>query len=128
MGIELLDITFRLEKRFRVKILNGDLEALFRRHDPPDPHVADLVDLIRSKFVPPGVDDGGAIAADLWCVGCGYNLRGLPPGHRCPECGVSTTYDDQVWHGVRETLRDVLNVRRREIRAEAGLERDLGMS
>lgn len=21
------------------------------------------------------------------CLGCGYNLTGLPPGHRCPECG-----------------------------------------
>jgi len=25
------------------------------------------------------------------CMECGYDLRGLPAGHRCPECGV--TYD-----------------------------------
>lgn len=24
---------------------------------------------------------------DLECVGCGYNLRGLGPDQRCPECG-----------------------------------------
>jgi len=27
------------------------------------------------------------IKEDLSCVKCGYNLRGLPRRHRCPECG-----------------------------------------
>ena len=27
------------------------------------------------------------IDVDWSCSGCGYNLRGLPPGTRCPECG-----------------------------------------
>ena len=27
------------------------------------------------------------IREDHACVGCGYNLRGLPFDHRCPECG-----------------------------------------
>jgi len=27
------------------------------------------------------------IDEDLGCIRCGYNLRGLPGGHRCPECG-----------------------------------------
>ena len=25
---------------------------------------------------------------DLPCTGCGYNLRGLPRDHACPECGL----------------------------------------
>ena len=30
-----------------------------------------------------------ALAEDVPCVGCGYNLRGLDPSGRCPECGMS---------------------------------------
>jgi len=30
----------------------------------------------------------GRIAEDKLCVDCGYNLRGLKPDGRCPECGV----------------------------------------
>jgi hypothetical protein len=31
----------------------------------------------------------GPIPADVPCVGCGYNLRGLHPAGRCPECGAA---------------------------------------
>ncbi|MEE8169131.1 MAG: PrsW family glutamic-type intramembrane protease, partial [Phycisphaerae bacterium] len=27
------------------------------------------------------------VTTDWTCDACGYNLRGLPAGHRCPECG-----------------------------------------
>lgn len=32
-------------------------------------------------------DSAGRIARDVFCVGCGYNLRGLSPEQGCPECG-----------------------------------------
>lgn len=32
---------------------------------------------------------GGTIAGNTPCLGCGYDLRGLPYGGRCPECGQS---------------------------------------
>lgn len=32
---------------------------------------------------------GGTVAGDMECRGCGYNLRGLPNGGNCPECGYS---------------------------------------
>lgn len=35
------------------------------------------------------LDAAGSIAVDLGCLSCGYNLRGLAPGGRCPECGVA---------------------------------------
>jgi len=31
---------------------------------------------------------GGSIVADVSCRACGYNLRGLKHGGRCPECGL----------------------------------------
>jgi len=33
------------------------------------------------------MSDDGLIGFDLECEECGYNLRSLPVGHRCPECG-----------------------------------------
>jgi len=38
-----------------------------------------------SQAVPRDAD--GRLAGDLACVQCGYNLRGLSPEGRCPECG-----------------------------------------
>ena len=35
------------------------------------------------------LDEEGAIVADLPCVACGYNLRGLSLDGRCPECGMA---------------------------------------
>ncbi|MFH1420192.1 MAG: PrsW family glutamic-type intramembrane protease [Planctomycetota bacterium] len=43
-----------------------------------------------SVFDEPDIFPGRApetIEQDWSCDNCGYNLRGLPTGHRCPECG-----------------------------------------
>ncbi len=51
-------------------------------------------------------DDQGCIAGDLVCRRCAYNLRGLPGGGRCPECGLPVgrsawgdmlRYSDPAW-------------------------------
>lgn len=39
--------------------------------------------------IAPPPDASGAIAADIPCRQCGYNLRGLTEAHRCPECGAA---------------------------------------
>ncbi len=53
-------------------------------------------------------DEAPAIENDLSCMGCGYNLRALPPAGLCPECGTdiarSTQGDllkfaDRTWVG-----------------------------
>lgn len=35
---------------------------------------------------------GEVVKQDWSCRRCGYNLRGLPAGHRCPECGAVEIY------------------------------------
>ena len=47
------------------------------------------------------------IDANLYCLECGYNLRGLVPEERCPECGTFVT------ESLRQTIRPG---KRREIR------------
>ena len=64
------------------------------------------------------IDASGAISTDVVCRRCGYNLRGLPPAGRCPECatpiGLSTSGDllrfadpewvDKLARGIRYIL------------------------
>jgi len=53
--------------------------------EPPPPNV--LRRYLIAHF------DRGPIATDLPCNGCGYNLRGLKRGGRCPECGRAIEHD-----------------------------------
>lgn len=50
-----------------------------------------------------------AVRDDLRCTGCGYNVRGLPAQHQCPECGqpVGETLEaaSAVNLGLRSNLR-----------------------
>lgn len=44
---------------------------------------------------------------DVACVGCGYNLRGLEPGGKCPECGLDISrslHGDQLVYSSGEYL------------------------
>ena len=49
------------------------------------------------------------VSKDIPCLRCGYNLRGLPPDGRCPECGfwVAETVERSGWCADRETVRSV---------------------
>ncbi len=44
-----------------------------------------------ASLTPVALDEQGRVAADLPCVRCGYNLRGLPASQGCPECGTTIT-------------------------------------
>ncbi len=57
-----------------------------RHHEPDDREVLSR----HSVFDEPDIFPGRTpetIEQDWSCGNCGYNLRGLPTGHRCPECG-----------------------------------------
>lgn len=48
-----------------------------------------------------------------FCIHCGYNLRGLPDNHRCPECGVCYSLEE-----CRRYRKDPIRVRREYERAQ----------
>lgn len=56
-----------------------------------DPYVAPEMKAVyrEARLAAQFLDEHGQIGRDLYCLKCGYNLRGLPAGEhaRCPECG-----------------------------------------
>ncbi len=130
MGIDFLDIIFRLEKAFGVKIPRDDLvrflEARGKKLGRRDFSVSDLFDFMQSRLPP--VDTGDAVARNRKCVVCSYNLRGLPLSGNCPECGAAASFHGQIQAGINQVLVDALGVKPEEIRSDSTLVKDLGMT
>ena len=129
MGFDFLDMLFRLERQFGLKIPRGDLQALFTVGDPPDATVGDLYAYVCGRLWGPGAvrQPDGALDRDIKCSRCGYNLRGLTDPVTCPECGTDPGPGGPVWAGVRQVLGDVLGFKPQEIVAGAWLRKDLGV-
>jgi hypothetical protein len=66
MGIDLLDLAFRLERQFGVRVSSHQLSKLAMRNDPPDIRVGDLFDLLCSDVPRFGVLDLALDAETLW--------------------------------------------------------------
>ena len=49
MGLDALDMIFRLEMQFGIKLPRGDLDALIAKNDLPDFKAGELFDLVRAK-------------------------------------------------------------------------------
>jgi acyl carrier protein len=127
MGMDMLDVLFRLERAFAINIANDELERHAARRTPPDLRVGDIMALVRAKR-PAYVVDDGVIADDVNCVSCGYNLRGIPPFTSCPECGTPAAYEGQIRAGVTSVLVDALGVDAARVTDDASIFKDLGAS
>lgn len=66
MGLDLLDLVFRLERRFGTKIRRAQLDELIGANDPPDILVGALFDLVRQTAKPGGLFDEEMDAESLW--------------------------------------------------------------
>ncbi len=68
MGIDLLDVTFRIEHRFGIKLSRDQLRKMVMRNDPPDIKVGDLFELVRSEAPRIGVMDLELDADAFWPI------------------------------------------------------------
>ena len=91
MGFDFLDMVFRLERQFGLKIKRGELESLFKGRQPPDATAEELRGYIVTRLWGTGSTDEpqGPMDRDVRCSDCDYNLRGLQSPFVCPECGTA---------------------------------------
>jgi hypothetical protein len=68
MGIDLLDLAFRLERKFSVQVSRDQFLKLAMRNDPPDIRVGDLFDFLPDEVPRFGVLDLQLDADILWPI------------------------------------------------------------
>jgi hypothetical protein len=68
MGIDILDLMFRLERRFGIEIRRGDWIKLLEKNEPPDIMVGELFDFVRSRAKRFGVVDDEMDADSIWLM------------------------------------------------------------
>ena len=119
MGLDFLDIVFRTERAFALKLPSERFNDLFLKRHPPDITAGEWYEFARTLRL---YGDNGK------CATCGYLLKGLPPGHRCPECGNAGVEmnDADMWQMTCEILSDAIGCDRRKIQKDSLLRRDLG--
>ena len=113
MGIDFLDLNFRLEKHFRVKLTPVDLEKLAGNRKPFDLRAGELLACIQAKRA--------RILPE--CPNCGYDLTGNTSGV-CPECGLPFS----EWEALRTILATVGGIERETITPESLIIKDLGFT
>ena len=125
--MELIDIAFRLERKLGVKLSKEDRACLMAGRTPPDLSIGALHGLICVKIVEAGRwrEFEPRLESDWPCRICGYNLRGLHRGGRCPECGTGLEAHDQIWAVLCQVVTDATGVEERQIDRTSMLYRDL---
>ncbi len=125
MGIDYLDLRFRVEKRLGVKFSGNDM-------DPAGPFneltVAGVQDMIVLAY-----ERNGAGAKPIWihgqieCPGCGFALQAVPVPGFCRHCGAEVTLDQFIRAVVNQCAADTLCISPNKVRPESLLIQDLGM-
>lgn len=68
MGLDILDMVFRLERCFGIKISRNDLDKMFRNNDPPDVAIGELFDFVSNRADRGGVIDSEMDADPTWTM------------------------------------------------------------
>lgn len=122
MGLDLLDIVFRAERVFGIKLREREVAALFTSRRPPDATAGELYELVRRRYLQRPI-------AHRRCIHCGYPRLGLPMEARCPECGRPSLEDPaEMWNQIRRILADSIGCDIEAIQKDSLLRKDLGAS
>ena len=116
MGVDYLDLLFRIEKEFKVKVTPADLEAMATIRDRRglDIPARAFLDLLISRPA---------------CLSCGHSLHDHGHAGVCPQCGRPFTVDnDEIWERLRQILAAVVRRDPAEILEDSLLIRDLGFT
>lgn len=118
MGLDLLDITLRIERQLGVSLKGLDWSGHVERRNSPDIAVSELVDVVMRYGR---------------CRRCLYDLRGhggISAGGVCPECGTTFGRVDEpaVVEAVQSAVVGALDVKPDQVNLDALLIRDLGMT
>jgi hypothetical protein len=127
MGLDLLDIVFRLEKAFSIKVFRADFDTMLGARGLQHLTAGEIYDYVTTRVRDRWpANPGGFFEVDLHCFSCGYNLRGLHPDGACPECGNPLEgFEPYVWRGVCHVLEAAVGAEPRKIRRETRLVHDL---
>ena len=122
MGVDLLDLTFRLERRLSMKIPREFWDKIWnpgRRDVQVAAILSGLLDLTRRG------DLQGRV-----CGECGYDLTGNESGV-CSECGQpipNAEKPELVWLALKKSIGEAVGVAEKRITPESWLKKDLGAS
>jgi hypothetical protein len=126
MGIDFLDITFRMEKEFQIKF---DGRKFFGSLDPAARDVTVeqlhrfLIEQIKSQRMSRRTD-----SPFFWCNRCGHPLCQPSEGSFCRICGMSIRFDAQTWPALVRILVQALSIEPEMVKPQSLLKRDLGLS
>ena len=124
MGIDFLDLNFRIERHFRIALRIESWERLADGGKVPELTARQVALLIASRL-----DDirRNGYTRDTRCPVCRYNLRGLPGSAACPGCGTPVLYEGPIGEPLVPIIPDCFGIDPEEIDEDARLRQDLGM-
>jgi hypothetical protein len=68
MGLDILDLVFRLERTFHVKIRREEFSQQFDKNSPPDINVGELFEFVRGKALSTDAFDEDLDAEVMWLM------------------------------------------------------------
>lgn len=129
MGIDFLDLHFKLEKTLGVKIPRGSFDSLIGVRKPPDITAGEFHRVVLGIYREISAERRvQRVENDVRCERCGITLGEIPVPGFCRRCGYPFDEDDYVWYLVKVCIADAFGVEVKDIYRDSLLIKDLGMS
>src|SRR5438045_2119815 len=125
MGMDFLDITFRAERAFEIKVVRGNFSRCFDAH-AREITVGRLHQFLVEQVAEQHANRKGPLF--FWCNRCGSSLYKSPEKGYCRVCGISASLDSQVWVKLVRILVEAGAVNPKKIKPNSKLVKDLGVT